>query len=106
MAAILFIFPAKASSVVSGFLLLTGRAVPLFFSPVLVKYGRDRNAETKTKIEGQMSSFNILRKRQTKNGNDYQNSLSKVVGKQKTKTDGSNSIFNVVGKRKTNSVFR
>ena len=27
--------------------------------------------------------------------------LSKVVGKQKTKTDGSNSIFNVVGKRKT-----
>ena len=27
--------------------------------------------------------------------------LSKVVGKQKTKTDGSYSIFNVVGKRKT-----
>ena len=27
--------------------------------------------------------------------------LSKVVGKQKTKTYGSNSIFNVVGKRKT-----
>ena len=27
--------------------------------------------------------------------------LSKVAGKQKTKTDGSNSIFNVVGKRKT-----
>ena len=27
--------------------------------------------------------------------------LSKVAGKQKTKTDGSNSIFNVVGKLKT-----
>ena len=36
--------------------------------------------------------------------------LSKVVGKQKTKTDGSNSIFNVivivVGKRKRNLKFR
>ena len=32
--------------------------------------------------------------------------LSKVVGKQKTKTDGSNSIFNVVGKRKTKTESR
>ena len=31
--------------------------------------------------------------------------LSKVVGKQKTKTDGSNSIFNV-GKRKTKAESR
>ena len=32
--------------------------------------------------------------------------LSKVVGKQKTKTDSWNSIFNVVGKRKWNLKFR
>ena len=32
--------------------------------------------------------------------------LSKVVGKQKTKTNGSNSIFNVVGKRKTKTESR
>ena len=32
--------------------------------------------------------------------------LSKVVGKQKTKTDGSNSIFNVVGKWKTKTESR
>ena len=32
--------------------------------------------------------------------------LSKVAGKQKTKTDGSNSIFNVEGKRKTKTEFR
>ena len=32
--------------------------------------------------------------------------LSKVAGKQKTKTDGSNSIFNVVGKRKTKTESR
>ena len=32
--------------------------------------------------------------------------LSKVAGKQKTKTDGSNSIFNVVGKWKTKTESR
>ena len=32
--------------------------------------------------------------------------LSKVVGKEQTKTDGSNSIFNVVGKRKTKTESR
>ena len=31
--------------------------------------------------------------------------LSRVVGKQKTKTDGLNSIFNVVGKRKMRIPF-
>ena len=130
MAAILFISPAKTSSVVCDqaslyFRKKLGRLIACYRSfrisvivrkcsafifPVQVKYGRDRNAETKTKIEGQLSSFNILRKRKTKNGNDYQNSLSKVVGK---KNENRRLEFHFQCSRKTenengisNSFFR
>ena len=54
----------------------------------------------KTKLI-EVSFFNILRTERRKTEMTIRILLSKIAGKQKTKTDGSNSIFNVVGKRKT-----
>ena len=80
-------------------MLLTGSA---FIFPVQVKYGSDRKAETKNENGRSNFVFQYL----TKTEMTIRILLSKVVGKQKTKTDGSNSIFNVVGKRKRNLEFR
>ena len=63
---------------------LTGKASgSAFILPVQVKFGIDWNAATKKKMEDQISSFNVLRRRKTKNGMTIRILSSKVVGKQR-----------------------
>ena len=97
MAAILYIFRPKPSSVVSRLFVIDRKCLQ---SSSSVKYGRDKNAETKNENRRSNFVFQYHSYENEKRKWLLEFCYPKVAGKQKTKTDGSNSIFNVVGKRK------